>query len=162
MRAGDRILSINGKPVTSLQPIDVPKLQEFIAELPIDSTVALRIERDGKPRDISLKAAAQTRERGKELALAPYGISASELTQAMSRRRNLDTDSGILVTGVRPGGPAAAARPELKQRRDQRREWKAGIHACRPARPGVGGQGEQTHGSPTRTQRRTTAEPAHA
>jgi serine protease Do len=31
----------------------------------------------------------------------------------MSRRRNLDVDSGILVTGVRPGGPAAVARPEI-------------------------------------------------
>ena len=113
LRAGDRILSINGKTITALQPIDVPQLQQFIAELPIDSNVSLRVDRDGKPRDISLKATAQARERGKELALAPYGISASELTPAMSRRRNLDVESGILVTGVRPGGPAATARPEI-------------------------------------------------
>ncbi len=70
LRAGDRILSLNGKAVTALQPIDVPKLQQFIAELPIDSTVSLRVERDGQPRDISLKAEAQKRERGKESALA--------------------------------------------------------------------------------------------
>ena len=35
------------------------------------------------------------------------------LTEAMGRRRNLDTESGVLVTGVRPGGPAAVARPEI-------------------------------------------------
>jgi serine protease Do len=113
LRAGDRIVSINGKQVTALQPIDVPQLQQFIAELPIDSNVVLQVERDGKARDISLKALAQTRERGKELALSPFGISASELTPAMSRRRNLDADSGVLVTGVRPGGPAAVARPDI-------------------------------------------------
>ena len=87
LRAGDRILSLNGKAVTALQPIDVPQLQQYIAELPIDSTVSLRVERDGQAREISLKAEAQKRERGKESALGPYGISASELTEAMSRRR---------------------------------------------------------------------------
>ncbi len=114
LQAGDRILSLNGEPVTTLQPIDVPGLQERIAELPIDSTVKLRIERDGKQREIRLKAVAQTRDRGREAALAAYGISASELTPTMSLRRNLDSDRGVLVTGVRPGGPAAVARPEIQ------------------------------------------------
>ena len=114
LQAGDRVLSLNGKAITALQPIDVPQLQQTIAELPIDSIITLRVERDGKQRDLRLKALAQTRERGKELALAAYGFSGSELTPEMGRRRNLDARSGVLVTGVRPGGPAAVARPEIE------------------------------------------------
>ncbi len=114
LHAGDRILSLNGGAITALQPIDVPRLQQTIAELPIDSTVTMRVERDGKQRDIEIKALAQARERGKEKALAPFGISGSELTAAMGQRRNLDARAGVLVTGVRPGGPAAAARPEIE------------------------------------------------
>lgn len=113
LQAGDRVISLNGKPFTALQPIDVPQLQQTIAELPIDSTVALRIERDGVQRDIQLAAVAQARDRGKENALVAFGISASELTPSMGRRRNLEARSGLLVTGIRPGGPAAVARPEI-------------------------------------------------
>jgi serine protease Do len=113
LRAGDRIVSLNGQQITALQPIDVPQVQQTIAELPIDSMVTLTIEREGKQRDIKLKALAQPRERGKESALSAYGISASELTESMGKRRNLEAQSGVLVSGVRPGGPAAVARPEI-------------------------------------------------
>ena len=113
VRAGDRILSLNGEPVTALQPVDVPQVQQAIAELPIGSKVKLRIDRGGKQLDIVLDARPQPPERGKEKALAAYGLSAVPLTEAMGRRRNLDTESGVLVTGVRPGGPAAVARPEI-------------------------------------------------
>ena len=114
LQAGDRILSLNGKPITALQPIDVPQLQQTIAELPIDSTVTMRVERNGVQRNIDLKALAQTVGSVQEQALAAYGISGAELTSEMGKRRNLDARAGVLVTGVRPGGPAAAARPEIE------------------------------------------------
>ena len=114
LQAGDRILSLNGNPIAALQPIDVPEVQQSIAELPIDSMVALQVIRDGKQREIKLKALAQATERGKESALAAYGMSASELTPAMGKRRNIQAESGVLVTGIRPGGPAAVARPEIQ------------------------------------------------
>ena len=113
LQAGDRVISLNGKSFTALQPIDVPHLQQTIAELPVKSSITLRIERDGKQRDLNLAAVAQTRERGNEDALAAFGISASELTPAMGARRNLESRAGLLVTGIRPGGPAAVARPEI-------------------------------------------------
>ncbi|CAN5240171.1 hypothetical protein BH11PSE14_BH11PSE14_20310 [soil metagenome] len=113
LRAGDRIVSLNGQPITALQPVDVPQVQQAIAELPINSRVLLRIDRDGKQQDITLVAEAQRVERGKEQALAAYGISASELTPEMGKRRSLEARSGVLVTGVKPGGPAAQARPEV-------------------------------------------------
>jgi len=112
--AGDRIVSLNGQPITALQPVDVPRVQQAIAELPIDSKVRLSVERGGKTRDIVLTALAQPVERGTEAALTAFGISGSALTPAMGRRRNLDARDGVLVTGVKPGGPAAVARPEVE------------------------------------------------
>ena len=113
LQAGDRILSLNGSPITALQPIDVPQVQQAIAELPINSMVSLQVMRNGTQSEIKLKALAQATERGRESALAAYGMSASELTPAMGKRRNIQAESGVLVTGVRPGGPAAVARPEI-------------------------------------------------
>jgi S1-C subfamily serine protease len=114
LRAGDRVLAINGEPVDALQPVDVPAVQRRIAELPVDSKVRLQVVRAGTPREIVLTAEMQERERGEEAAFVPLGVSVSELTAAMGRRRNLDSRSGLLVTGIRPGGPAAIARPELR------------------------------------------------
>jgi len=91
----------------------LPGLQKRIAERPADSTVTLDVERDGKTHRIALKAVSQPSERGDEDAYPPLGMSLSELTPAMGRRRSLDSSRGLLVTGVRPGGPAAVARPVI-------------------------------------------------
>lgn len=112
--AGDRIVSLNGDTVTALQPVDVPALQRRIAELPIGSEVVLKVERNDKTLNVKLKADAQPKARGDDLASSPFGISVTELTQPMGRRRHLDDNSGLLITGIRPGGAAAIARPKLQ------------------------------------------------
>jgi len=114
LQAGDRIVSLNGEVVTALQPIDVPALQRRIAELPIGSQVVLKIERSDKVIDVKLKADAQPKGRGDDLASSPFGISVTDLTQPMGRRRQLDDEAGLLITGIRPGGAAAIARPKLE------------------------------------------------
>jgi S1-C subfamily serine protease len=115
LRAGDLVLAIDGQPVSAPQPVDVPALQRRLAELPIGEPVQLDIHRDGKASRIRLVAAAQPDDRGDERAFLPFGLSVSELTPAMGRRRNFDGAQGLLVTGIRPGGPAAIARPALAQ-----------------------------------------------
>jgi len=115
LRAGDRLLTLNGNAFNALQPVDVPLLQRLVAELPVDGKVKLLVEREGKQRDLVLTAKAQPPSRGDDSAFAPFGISLTELTPTMSRRRNLDEQAGLLVTGIRPGGPAAIARPALRE-----------------------------------------------
>ncbi len=114
LQAGDRIVSLNGDQVTARQPVDVPSLQRRIAELPIGSQVVLKIERSTKEFEVKLKADAQPKSRGDDFASSPFGVSVTELTQPMGRRRHLDDDAGLLITGIRPGGAAAIARPKLQ------------------------------------------------
>jgi S1-C subfamily serine protease len=115
LRAGDLVLAIDGQPVSAPQPVDVPALQRRLAELSIGKPVQLDIDRDGQASRIRLVAAAQPEDRGDERAFLPFGLSVSELTPTMGRRRNFDGAQGLLVTGIRPGGPAAIARPALAQ-----------------------------------------------
>lgn len=115
LRAGDRLLTLNGTAINALQPVDVPAVQRLVAELPIDSEVRLLVERDGKQRTLQVRARVQPASRGDDAAFAPFGVSVTALTPAMSRRRNLDQEAGLLVTGIRPGGPAAIARPALRE-----------------------------------------------
>lgn len=115
LRAGDRILAVDGAPFTALQPVDVPALQRRIAELPIGAEVSLRIAQDQGRRELKLRTRPQPEDRGEERAFAPFGASLVELTPGMGRRRNLEGERGLLVTGLRPGGPAAIARPALSE-----------------------------------------------
>jgi serine protease Do len=116
LQAGDRILSINGKVDRRAQPIDVPHVQQMLAELPVDSTVHMRIERNGKQRDIELKALPQPPERAQEEALAAFGISGSQLTDShgqapqpgRARRRAGDRSCGL---AARPRWRGPRSRP---------------------------------------------------
>ena len=113
LRAGDLLLTLDGHPVNAPQPIDVPGLQRDLAELPIGKTLALGIERDGKRIEARLTTTPYPRDSGGEFGYPPFGVSVSELTGAMARRRGLDFNEGLLITSLRPGGPASTARPEL-------------------------------------------------
>ena len=115
VRAGDRILTLDGARIDAPQPVDVPALQRRIAEMPAGEDVALGIERDGQRVDVTVRAIAQAPDRGTETAFLPFGLSLTELTPSMGRRRGFQDSRGLLVTGVRPGGPAAIARPALRQ-----------------------------------------------
>ena len=113
--AGDRILTLQGEAVRALQPVDVPALQRRVAELRAGEKVALGIDRAGQRSDLTLVAEPLPDDRIDERAFTPFGVSLAEMTPALSRRRNLGESSGLVVTGIRPGGPAAIARPALAQ-----------------------------------------------
>lgn len=114
LQAGDRILSINGQAVNAPQPIDVPALQKKIAELKVGEDVVLKIDRAGSPVEIKLTAKPLLKERGDEGVFPALGVSLIEVTNEMSEKRNLEAGNGLMVTGVRPGSPAAIARPEIE------------------------------------------------
>ncbi|MEO5595940.1 MAG: PDZ domain-containing protein, partial [Lysobacteraceae bacterium] len=114
LRAGDVLLTMDGQQVDAPQPIDVPEFQRRIAQMPIDKQLALTIDRDGKRSTMDITTARYPRDSGGESGFAPFGVSIQELTAAMSRRRGLDFQDGLMVTGLRPGGPAAVARPALQ------------------------------------------------
>lgn len=113
LRAGDLLLTLDGRAVDAPQPVDVPDLQRDIAELQIGKTVALGVERDGKHLDVKLTTTPYPRDSGEEIAYTPFGVSLRELTAAMARRRGFDFSDGLMLTSLRPGGPAATARPAL-------------------------------------------------
>jgi serine protease Do len=114
LRVGDLLLTLDGKPVNAPQPIDVPGLQRDIAELPIGRAMTLGIERDGIRSNVKLTTAPYPRDSGVENGYAPFGASLRELTSAMAHRRGLDFNDGLMLTSLRPGGPAATARPALE------------------------------------------------
>jgi len=110
---GDRLLSIDAIPLDAPQAVDVPAVQRRLAELTTGKAITLEVARGGAERRVTLLPEAVGESRGESASFPPFGIAVQALTPAMSERRRLDIDRGLLVGSLRAGGPAATARPPI-------------------------------------------------
>jgi serine protease Do len=113
IRAGDVLLEVDGKPVTVRFPEEVPPLAKRVADTPIGSTIAVKYERDGKVLETNIQTQKMQKDRGKEVALRLWGLTGMEITDKMAFDHHLDSTDGVMVSGVREGGPSALAEPAL-------------------------------------------------
>jgi serine protease Do len=78
----------------------------------VGKSVNVKLLRNGKTLDRSVKVSEMT-ENNVAVANAPahktLGITVQNLTPEMARSLRLKTDTGVVVTGVEPGSPAANA-----------------------------------------------------
>jgi serine protease Do len=119
MEPGDVIVSYNGKPVTGRD-----ELVRMVVSTKPNTTVPVRIIRDGKERTVSVTveeldleaegnlARGGGRDRGDspetaQETSAGFGLSLSNVTADAARRLKLDDTKGALIQDVEPGSPAA-------------------------------------------------------
>lgn len=113
IRAGDVITAIDGEELTVRFIEQVPPLMKRIAERPIGSQLAVTYQREGAGHGAVITTERLRKDKGDEAALRAWGVTAMEITDKMARDRRLDSTAGVLVSGVRSGGPAATAEPPL-------------------------------------------------
>ncbi len=112
--AGDVLIKFEGEPLTVRFAEQLPALLDRIASLPIGSTVAFEVLRDGASLTAEIVTERLNKDLGDEKVLVSLGISARQITAKMARDRRLKTTFGVLVSGVRSGGPAQLAEPSLQ------------------------------------------------
>ena len=104
---GDLILEFDGKDVHNSQ-----ELPRIVASTPVGKTVNVKIARDSKTLDRQVKL-GEMEEKQSEVAEAPsqkqLGITVQNVTPDVARKLGLKKASGIVVTRVEPGSPAADA-----------------------------------------------------
>jgi serine protease Do len=113
LKAGDLITAVDGQAVTVKFPEQVPDFMRLVAEKPVGSTVTFDFEREGKPGQAKVVTEKMLKDRGDERVLKQWGITVAEITEKMARDRRLDSSEGVLVLGIRAGGPAATAEPSV-------------------------------------------------
>jgi serine protease Do len=111
---GDVLLAIDGRPVAVRFFEQVPELYQRIAALAIGAPVELEVERDGALRRLRATPAELDEALGREAESRALGVAVQELSVSMARSRQLPPRSGLLVTSLRAGRPAAQARPPLQ------------------------------------------------
>ncbi len=109
VKTQDILLSINGRPVNVRFPEEIAAVRKLIANLPIGEEVKLLIRR-GK-ETLELTASAQKLEGavGEEREMKTWGVSVRDVTRTYANEQQLDDDSGVVVTTLSTGYPAARA-----------------------------------------------------
>lgn len=118
MKAGvktqDILLAIDGKPINVRFPEEVAPARKMIADLPIGKEVELSIQRGRGTEPMTIKVKTQKLEGavGEERELKAWGLSVRDVTTRYANEQQLDDDTGVVVTTLSPGYPAAKAELE--------------------------------------------------
>ncbi|MBN2707952.1 MAG: trypsin-like peptidase domain-containing protein [Calditrichaceae bacterium] len=106
LKPGYLVKTINGKPVTALYQEELPPLRLLIANLPVNSMIAFNVKTDDGDRKFKLVTDKQGKFSGNEFHCDAWGFSVEELTPRIKKIFQLESDNGVLISGVRRGGPA--------------------------------------------------------
>jgi serine protease Do len=112
VKTQDILLEINDKPINVRFPEEVAPANRMIAELPIGKPCKLLIKRGDQT--LTLTAVTQKLQGavGEEKEFKDWGLSVRDVTPAYANENQLDDATGVAVTTLSPGYPAAKAELE--------------------------------------------------
>ncbi len=115
LKAGDLLLSLAGKPINVRFDEQMPDFMALATSLPLGRPVSAVAKREGKEIAVSIVPLERGEIYPKQQEIKQWGLTARNFSFLLAKemkRTNLD---GVLVTSVRPGGPAGEAKPSLER-----------------------------------------------
>jgi len=109
LRAGDVLLTLDGRKVDARFPEQLPPVQQSIASLPVGSKLAMTVKRGTQTVNVTVQTEKLESRVGEEWAFEKWGLSVRKVSRAFARENQLTDDAGVIVLGVQPGYPAAEA-----------------------------------------------------
>ncbi|HIE05315.1 MAG TPA: PDZ domain-containing protein [bacterium (Candidatus Stahlbacteria)] len=115
-KPGDILLRLAGKEIDVHFAEELPIFNRMVMDLDIGRKVKALVLRDG--REVTLTVIPEEREykRHKTFELKEWGITGRNLSFLAAQELKRFDQEGVLVTSVRPGGPASDARPAIVAR----------------------------------------------
>ena len=116
LQAGDRLLRLNGEPTDVRFDEQMPEFMRLSTSLPIGKAVPIVFQRDGKVIKAKLTAIERGEVAPPQQELKPWGLTVRDISALASREMKRENRDGVLVTSVRPGGPAGESKPSLERK----------------------------------------------
>lgn len=107
LKSGDIVLEFAGRKIR-----EVGELPRLVAATPVGKDVTMKIARDGKSQEVTVKIgrlADGSGEGNLKAAEVKFGMSVSELNKDLAARMGLKESSGVVVSGVQSGSVAEEA-----------------------------------------------------
>jgi serine protease Do len=114
IRAGDILLRLNGKPVNVRFDEQMPEFMQLVTSLPIGKPIRAVIKRNGKEHSVRITPVERGEIYPKQQELKQWGLTVRNISFLAAREMKRNSRDGVLVTSVRPGGPAGEAKPALQ------------------------------------------------
>jgi len=115
IRAGDVLHAFDGEAVDVKVFEEVPLFYKRMAEFKAGQEVRVKFERAGERKETLLTVAPMEKFLDDEVEYRSWGLTVRGVTSHMALVRKYPDCRGVLVTGVRPGRPAASAKPKLER-----------------------------------------------
>lgn len=109
LHANDILLSLDGVAVDGRFPEQLPPILDLIASKAVGATVKLSVKRGDQTNDYTLVTEKLESRQGEAWAFEKWGLAVRKVSRAYARENQLTDASGLLVTGVQNGFPAAVA-----------------------------------------------------
>lgn len=113
LQAGDLLVSLAGRPVDVRFDEELPDFMRLASSLPIGQPVPLVVRREGREWPLQITPVERGELLARQREVKPWGITVRNLTELLAREMKRAGTNGVVVTSVRPGGPAGSARPPL-------------------------------------------------
>ena len=115
-KSGDILLSLDGKETNVRFDEQMPDFMALATSLPIGKRVRAVVERDSKKETLHLVPEERGELFPQQEELKKWGITARDISALLALELQRTNTDGVLVTSVRPGGPAGEARPDIEPR----------------------------------------------
>jgi serine protease Do len=115
IKAGDLLLSLAGKPINVRFDEQMPDFMALATSLPLDRPITAVLKREGKEMEVSMVPVERGEIYPKQQESKQWGMTVRNFSFLLAKEMKRTNMDGVLVTSVRPGGPAGEAKPSLER-----------------------------------------------
>lgn len=112
--AGDVLEMVEDAAIVVRFAEQLPVVNQLLYGLPIGKPVRMQLRRGGKPVSVTITPDVRGPARSARTEIRAWGMTASNLSPIEAREIGRESRDGARVINLRPGGPAAEARPALQ------------------------------------------------
>jgi len=110
----DRILRVNGEPITVMVSEDLPALRQKLGRLDKQQPIALTVQRGGETLTLALQPAAKGSVEGEELDCPRWDLTVKSINRFDNPDLYFHRHEGVFVLGTKRPGNAAQAGISVK------------------------------------------------
>jgi serine protease Do len=115
MKAGDIVLAVDGTNVQARFREELPSFNLLLLTKPIGAKVSFVVKRGDKQLPLTITTELRDDAQRNLKVSEELGVTVRPITALMAREMDKSDTKGVLVAGVRPGGPADQAVPSLQR-----------------------------------------------